>query len=69
MLQQALIFGARAVVDVRQLCRAGRIALEQLGVVPLHDVELRQQLLRKGGPVLIAEEAREAFDRFHAVGQ
>ena len=40
MLDQARIVRACAVIDGRQLRRAGRVALEQLAVMALHDVEM-----------------------------
>ena len=47
MVEQARILRSGGVVDLRQLHRAGRIALEQLAVMPLHDVEMAEQILRK----------------------
>ena len=69
MIEQARIVGPGAVVDLRQLRRAGRIALEQLAVMPLHDVEMAEQILGEGRAAFIAEEVRKALDGLGVVGQ
>ena len=69
MVEQARILRPCGVVDLRQLHRAGRIALEQLAVMSLHDVEMAEQILRKGCPALIAEEVRKALDGLGIFGQ
>ena len=69
MVEQARILRPGGVVDCGQLHRAGRIALEQLAVMPLHDVEMAEQILRKGCPALIAEEVRKALDGLGVFGQ
>ena len=65
MIEQPRVVGAGAVIDRRQLRRAGRIALEQLAVMPLHDVEMAEQVLGEGGAAVIAEEMRETL---HGLG-
>ena len=40
VLEQARIVRTGAVISYRQLHRAGRIAFEQLAVMPLHDIEM-----------------------------
>src|SRR6185437_14458085 len=69
MSKQALIFRTGAEIGWRQVHRAGRIALEQLAVVPLYDVEMAEQILGKGSTALIAKETRKTLDRFHIVRQ
>ena len=69
MVEQARIVGAAAVIDLRQFFRAGRIALEQLAVVPLHDVEMAEQILCKGRAALIAEEVCKTLDCLGVFGQ
>ena len=69
MVEQARILRPCGVVDLRQFHRAGRIALEQLAVMSLHDVEMAEQILRKGCPALIAEEVRKALDGLGIFGQ
>src|SRR5215213_6189062 len=56
MVEQARVFRTCGVIELRQLHCAGRIALEQLAVMSLHDVEMAEQILCKGCPALIAEE-------------
>ena len=69
MVEQARILWPGSVVDLRQLHRARRIALEQLAVMALHDVEMAEQILRKGRPALIAEEVRKALHGLGIFGQ
>ena len=63
MVEQARILRTRGMVELRQLHRAGRIALEQLAVMSLHDVEMAEQILGKGCSALIAEEVRKTLHR------
>ncbi len=61
VLEQARIFGTGAVVERGQLGGAGRIvALEQLFVVPLDDLELAQQVACKGLAVLHSRRTRRS---------
>ena len=69
MFEQARIVRTGAVIGRRQFRGAGRIALEQLAVMPLHDVEMAEQVLGEGGAAVIAEEAGEALHRLDIVGQ
>ena len=69
MFEQPRIIGAGAVIRRRQFLRAGRIALEQLAVMPLHDVEMAEQIAGEGGAARIAEESGKALHRLGVVGQ
>ena len=69
MFEQARIVRTGAVIGRRQFRGAGRIALEQLAVMPLHDVEMAEQIAGEGGAAVIAEKAREALHRLDVVGQ
>ena len=65
MIEQPQVLRTGAVIDLRQLYRAGRVALEQLAVMPLHGLEMAKQILGKGRPALIAEETRKPL---HGLG-
>ena len=69
MFEQARIVRTGAVIDRRQFRGAGRIALEQLAVMPLHDVEMAEQIACEGRAAVIAEETGEALHRLDIVGQ
>ena len=69
MIEQPRIVRTGAVIHRRQLRGAGRIALEQLAVMALHDIEMAEQVLCEGGAAVIAEEAGEALHRLGIVGQ
>ena len=69
MLDQPGIIGTGAVIRRRQLRGAGGIALEQLAVMPLHHIEMAQQVAREGGAALIAEEIRETLHCLGVFGQ
>ena len=69
IIEHARIVRAGPIIQVGELRRAGRIALEQPAVVALHAIEPDQQIPGEGGPVRIAEEARELLHPFGRVGQ
>ena len=68
MFKQPRVFCTGAVIQRRQFDVAGRITLEQLAVMPLHDVEMSDEILREGFTALIAEEVRKAFHGLGTIG-
>ena len=69
MFDQSRIVRTGAIIGGRQFCGAGRVALKQLAVMALNDVEMTQQIPGECGAVLIAEKAGEALHRLDIVGQ
>ena len=69
VIEQARVFGAGAVVHRRQLRGAGGIALEQLFVMPLHDIEMAEQVLGERRAAVVAEEAGKTLHGLGIVGQ
>src|SRR6185295_8017646 len=63
IIEQALVVWPGRVVEIGQLLRAGRIALEQTAVVPLHDVEVADEIPCESVAALIAEKVGKALDR------
>ena len=57
-VEQARRIGTGAVIRRRQLRSAGRIALEQLAVMPLHDIEMAKQVAGESRAAVIPEETR-----------
>jgi hypothetical protein len=70
MFEQARIVGTGAIIDLRQFRRArGIVALEQFCVMPLHRVEMGEQVFGEGRTAFIAEEIGKALDRVGLLGQ
>ena len=64
MVDQPQIVGAGAVIDIRQFCRAGGVALEQFSVVPPHDVQMPKQIPGKLGTIISPNVATGQFGKF-----
>ncbi len=64
MFEQARIVRTGGIVGRRQFHGAGRIAFEQFCVVPLHDVEMAEQVACEGGTALVAEKPGKTLHRF-----
>ncbi len=69
MIQQTRVIRTGAVIHRRQFFGAGRIALEQFFVVPLHDIEMAKQILGEGSAAVIAQETGETLHRLDIVRQ
>ena len=69
VIEQARVFGAGKIVHRRQLRGAGGIALEQLFVMPLHDIEMAEQVLGEGRAAVVAEEAGKTLHGLAIVRQ
>ncbi len=69
IVEQPQIVRPGAVIDLRQLHCAGRIALEQFSVMPLYCLEMAQQVFCEGCAAFIAEEICKSLHGFGILRQ
>ena len=69
MIEQMRVARAGAVIYWRQFLGVGRVPLEQLAIMPLHDIEMAKQIIRERRAARVTEKAREPLHSLDSVRQ